>query len=179
VRSSLLNAQAEALEVPLHSVSIPQLCRNEDYEAAMATALARLRREHPELRKVAFGDLFLEEIRRYRVDRLGAVGIEAIFPVWGRDTTRLAEEFIDAGFRARLVCVDTQQIPEEFVGRPFDRELLRDLPATADRCGENGEFHTFVEDGPVFRRPVEYSLGERVLRDGRFAYQDLLEAVPA
>lgn len=173
VRRTLLHDQAAAVEVPLFEAVIPAACSNEAYEEAMRLALGQVRGAHPELRRVAFGDLFLEEVRCYREDRLAAAGLEAVFPVWGRDTGEIAEEFIEAGFRARLVCVDTEQIGREFAGRPFDHDLLRDLPPSADPCGENGEFHTFVSDGPAFRRPVGYSAGEIVLRDGRFAYCDL------
>jgi uncharacterized protein (TIGR00290 family) len=179
VRRSLLRDQADSAGLPLYEASIPAVCRNDDYEQAMGIAFERVRREHPALRRVAFGDLFLEDIRRYREDRLGALGLEAVFPVWGRDTRALADDFIAAGYRARLVCVDTQQLSADFVGRELDRELLRELPDGVDPCGENGEFHTFVSDGPVFRRPVPYRLGERMLRDDRFAHQELLEPAGA
>jgi uncharacterized protein (TIGR00290 family) len=175
VRRSLLHAQAVAVGVPLVEALIPPACTNLQYEAAMRDALERVRLAHPAIRRAAFGDLYLEDVRRYREDRLAAAGMEAIFPLWGRDTRRLADEFIDAGFRARLVCVDTEQIPGSLAGRLFDAELLAQLPPEADPCGENGEFHTFVADGPVFRQPVPYRVGETVLRDGRFAFCDLLD----
>ncbi len=124
---------------------------------------------------MAFADLFLEDIRAYREERLSRVGKRALFPIWGRDTSRLAHEFVDAGFEAVLVCVDPAQLDPSFVGRPFDLSLLDDLPDGADPCGENGEFHTFVHAGPIFSEPIEVEVGERVMRDG-FAFCDLLPA---
>ena len=126
-----------------------------------------------EVPTIAFADLFLEDIRAYREERLTGADREAVFPVWGRDTGALAREFIAAGFEAVLACVDPAQIDPSFVGRPFDEELLADLPPSADPCGENGEFHTFVHAGPIFEHPIEVELGEAVTRDG-FAFQDLL-----
>jgi uncharacterized protein (TIGR00290 family) len=172
VRGELLRAQAAAVGVELVEIGIPASCPNEVYEQRMADALAS-----PPLADVdaiAFADLYLEDIRAYREARL-AGRREALFPIWGRDTGALAREFIDAGFAATLVCVDPSQIDPSFVGRRFDRELLADLPAGADPCGENGEFHTFVQAGPIFERPIEVELGERVTRDG-FAFQDLIPA---
>jgi uncharacterized protein (TIGR00290 family) len=173
VRSELVRAQAEAAGLPLLEIGIPAACPNETYEARMAAAL-----EAPPLDAagtVAFADLFLEEIRAYREQRLAAAGRKAIFPLWGRDTAALAREFLAAGFEAMLVCVDPTQLDASFAGRPFDAELLADLPADADPCGENGEFHTFVHAGPIFERPVEIELGEMVKRGG-FAFQDLVPA---
>jgi uncharacterized protein (TIGR00290 family) len=171
VRRELLHAQAAALGLPLVEVGIPTDCPNELYEERMAAAL-----ESPELADAdvfAFADLFLVDIRAYREERLARIGKEAIFPVWGRDTAALAREFIDAGFGATLAVVDTEQIDASFVGRRFDAELLDDLPEGADPCGENGEFHTFVDSGPIFDAPIRVALGE--LRDeGRFVYRDLL-----
>jgi uncharacterized protein (TIGR00290 family) len=171
VRRDLARAQAEAAGLPLVEVDIPAACPNEVYEERMARAL-----HAPELEGVvtiAFADLFLEDIRTYREERLASAGREALFPVWGRDTDELAREFVDAGFEAVLVCVDPAQLDPSFVGRPFDAALLADLPAGVDPCGENGEFHTFVHAGPVFERPIEIELGEAVTRDG-FAFRDLL-----
>ena len=171
VRGELLRAQAAATGVELVEIGIPAACPNEVYEQRMAAALAS-----PPLADVptiAFADLFLEDIRAYREERLTGAGREALFPVWGRDTAELAREFIAAGFEAVLVCVDPAQIDPSFVGRPFDEELLADLPASADPCGENGEFHTFVHAGPIFEHPIQVEPGETVTRDG-FAFQDLL-----
>jgi uncharacterized protein (TIGR00290 family) len=176
VRGELLRAQAAASGVELVEIGIPAACPNEVYEQRMSAALAS-----PPLADVgaiAFADLFLADIRAYREERLAGAGREALFPVWGRDTAQLAREFIAAGFEAVLVCVDPAQLDPSFVGRPFDEELLADLPESADRCGENGEFHSFVHAGPVFERPIEIELGEAVTRDG-FAFQDLLPKRPA
>jgi diphthamide synthase (EF-2-diphthine--ammonia ligase) len=125
---------------------------------------------------MAFADLFLEDIRSYREERLASAGWRAEFPVWGRDTAELARYFIDEGFEAVLVCVDPSQLDASFVGRSYDESLLADLPAGVDPCGENGEFHTFVHAGPIFSRPIEFQLGESVMREG-FAFQDLVPGV--
>jgi uncharacterized protein (TIGR00290 family) len=173
VRRELVRAQAEAAGVPLVEVGIPAVCPNDVYEARMEQALAG--DLFGGVRTVAFADLFLEDIRAYREERLAAAGWRAQFPIWGRDTGTLAREFIDAGFEAVLVCVDPGQLDASFVGRSFDAELLAELPAGVDPCGENGEFHTFVHAGPIFDHPIEIELGEAVVRDG-FAFQDLMPA---
>jgi uncharacterized protein (TIGR00290 family) len=173
VRRELLESQAAAVGVPLVEVLIPAACVNEVYEERMAAAL-----DSPPLAEVeefAFADLFLEDIRAYREERLSSIGRRATFPVWGRETAALAETFIDAGFEATLVCVDPRQIDASFCGRAFDADLLRDLPEGADPCGENGEFHTFVTAGPIFSAPVPVEHGETVERDG-FVFHDLLPA---
>jgi uncharacterized protein (TIGR00290 family) len=171
VRRELVRAQAEAAGLPLVEIEIPAACPNEVYEERIAAALAS-----PPLEAVetfAFADLFLAEIRAYREQRLAAIGRRAAFPIWGRDTTELAATFLDAGFEATLVCVDPAQIDAAFAGRAFDRSLLADLPAGADPCGENGEFHSFVHAGPVFSRPIAVERGEIVSREG-FVFADLL-----
>jgi uncharacterized protein (TIGR00290 family) len=172
VRSALLRKQAEAIGYPLCTVSISISCTNAEYESVMGTALTAYREQG--VSTVIAGDLFLENIRRYREAQLAATGLTGAFPLWKRDTRRLAEEFIDLGFRAALCCVDTQALDASFAGRFFDRRLLADLPVTVDPCGENGEFHTFVCDGPLFMRPVSLRIGERTVRDERFGYCDLL-----
>jgi len=172
VRRELLRAQARATGIELVEIDIPAACVNEVYEQRMAQAF-----ERPPLDAVgtvAFADLFLADIRAYREERLTGADRTALFPLWDRDTTALAHEFVDAGFEATLVCVDPSQLDPSFVGRPFDDSLLADLPPGVDPCGENGEFHTFVHAGPIFDAPVEVELGEVVLRDG-FAFQDLLQ----
>jgi len=174
VRRSLLRAQARAAGVPLQEIVLQRNSSNEAYDQAMAYALDTLRQAHPNLETVAYGDLFLEDVRRYRETRLRPLGFCGSFPLWGRPTRELAEEFIDRVFEARLVCVDTTQLDASFAGRAFDRGLLVDLPASVDPCGERGEFHTFVSDGPIFDAPVAYAVGDVVLRDDRFAYCDLL-----
>lgn len=173
VRCSLLKTQAQALGLPLRKVFISSECSNADYEARMHAAL--LEYKAVGITKVVFGDLFLEEIRQYRDRMLGEIGMTALYPVWGRPTRELAEDFIASGFRAVLVCIDPLKIAPSFAGRNFDRTLLRDLPATADPCGENGEFHTFVHDGPIFRRVVSVRPGRTVLRHN-FYFADLLPA---
>lgn len=175
VRRTLLEQQAAALSLPLDQVLIPQQCTDEQYGQLMKAALLN-HREQGVLR-VAFGDLFLEDVRAYREDRLQQVEMQPVFPVWGIPTSELAEEFVDRGFRAILTCVDTEQLDGDFVGRDFDRQLLADLPEGVDPCGENGEFHSFVYDGPIFARPIAVNRGERVLREQRFYFCDLLPAV--
>jgi uncharacterized protein (TIGR00290 family) len=176
VRRALLDAQAASLGLPLHLVELEQSSSNDAYEAAFHDGLASARRAHPGVCHVAFGDLFLEDVRTYRERLLASTGCTPVFPLWGLDTATLAERFIDDGFSARIVCVDTTQLDAEFSGCLFAREMLGRLPAAVDHCGERGEFHTFVADGPGFSRTVEYTVGDTVLRDGRFMYCDLLGA---
>ncbi|HET7120214.1 MAG TPA: ATP-binding protein [Solirubrobacterales bacterium] len=176
VRGELLRAQARATGVELVEIGIPAGCSNEVYGERMEAALGRPPLDGVET--IAFADLYLEDIRAYREERLATAGRRCLFPLWGRDTAALARQFIAAGFEATLVSVDPSQLDASFVGRRFDESLLADLPAGVDRCGENGEFHTFVHAGPVFDRPIEVELGEMVMRDG-FAFQDLLPAASA
>jgi uncharacterized protein (TIGR00290 family) len=173
VRRALLEAQARAVGVPLYEVTLEPECTNEAYEAAFRAAAAGLRAAHPALRRIAFGDLFLADVRAYREQLLARLGWDPVFPLWGRDTSQLARGFVDQGYRAILTCVDTTQLGAEFCGREFDAELLADLPTTVDPCGERGEFHTCVYAGPIFRRPLRLQRGERVRRDDRFEYCDL------
>ncbi len=177
VRHELLAAQARAVGLPLVVVRLPSPCSNATYDAAMEQAMTQARAEGVEA--IAFGDLFLEEVRRYREERLGLVGMTALFPLWGRPSRALAEEMIVAGLRARLTCVDPRALPASFVGREFDHRFLSELPARVDPCGENGEFHSFAWDGPMLARPIGIRTGEVVLRDG-FVFADLLptEAAP-
>jgi uncharacterized protein (TIGR00290 family) len=176
VREELLDRQASALGLPLHKVRIPFPCPNEAYEAAMGEALATARAEG--VRQVAFGDLFLEDIRRYREEKLQPVGMTALFPLWGRPTTPLASAMIDAGIRATICCVDPRRLAATFAGRSFDHALLRELPPGVDPCGERGEFHTFVADAPSFRAPIPVRPGPVVERDG-FVFADLVPAESA
>jgi uncharacterized protein (TIGR00290 family) len=178
VRRELLEAQAEAAGLPLVIVRIPHPCPNEAYEAAMSRAMAEARGQG--VTAVAFGDLFLEDIRRYREERLAGTGIRPLLPLWGRPTRALAEEMLASGLKARITCVDPRALPASFAGREFDAALLEDLPAGVDPCGENGEFHTFAWDGPMFRHPVRVRTADRVERDG-FVFADLLaaEGLPA
>lgn len=171
VRRSLLRDQAEAIGLPLDEVEIPPRASNTDYESAMADALSTV--QESGISRVAFGDLFLADIRKYRERQMAAIGMGCLFPVWGRDTRQLARDFVTDGFRAVLCCVDPKQLDPAFCGREIDHTLIDELPAGVDPCGENGEFHTFVFDGPVFGRPVPLQRGEIVCRDG-FWYCDLL-----
>ncbi len=171
VRRDLLAAQAEMLSVPLVEVRIPPECINEVYEQRMSDAFASA--PLSTVRTVAFGDLFLDDVRAYREERLSAAGRHSLFPLWQQDTGLLARRFIAAGFRAILVCVDPRQLPASFAGRAYDEQLLADLPAGVDPCGENGEFHTFVHAGPIFTDPIQCTTGEIVERDG-FVFCDVL-----
>jgi uncharacterized protein (TIGR00290 family) len=171
VRRDVLEAQASAAGLPLAIVHIPHPCPNEVYEAQMRNAIeAAVAQGYTH---AAFGDLFLRDIRAYREDRLAGSGLEPLFPVWDMPTQELALAMIDGGLRARLVCVDTRVLDPSFAGREFDRDLLRDLPAHIDPCGENGEFHTCVYAGPMFRAPVPIETGHREFRDP-FLWTDLV-----
>ncbi|KRG67555.1 ATP-binding protein [Pseudoxanthomonas dokdonensis] len=172
IRRDVLQAQARAAGLPLIEAVIPNPCSNEDYAAAMTAALAEAARRWPTLRTVAFGDLFLEDVRAYRQANCARIGWEAITPLFGSDTTQLARQMQAAGLRAQLCCVDTEQLDARFAGRDFDAGLLDDLDAAVDRCGENGEFHTLVSAGPMFEQPLALERGDTVLRDGRFAFTD-------
>ena len=171
VRRELLTAQAAAVGLPLTTVEIPYPCSNAQYEAAMAAAIESARGDG--VAAVAFGDLFLEDVRRYREDRMHGTGLAPLFPIWGIPTDVLARRMVDAGLRARLTCVDPKKLPASFAGRDFDAALLADLPADIDPCGERGEFHSFAYAGPMFERPVPIRTGEVVDRDG-FVFADLL-----
>jgi uncharacterized protein (TIGR00290 family) len=171
VRHELLRAQASELGLPLWEVPLPWPCTNEEYEACMGAVLARAKREGIEA--VGFGDLFLEDIRQYREERMAAVGMKCLFPLWGRDTAVLARDMIENGLRATLTSVDSKQLDTAFAGREFDTALLNDLPEGVDPCGEKGEFHSFVHAGPMFAHPIAVITGETVVRDG-FAYADVV-----
>jgi len=171
VRRALLERQAESLGLPLHAVSIPPQCNNATYEQRMKEELERHFARG--VRRVAFGDIFLEDLRAYREKNLALVGMRAVFPIWKRDTRELAREFVRLGFRAIAVCVDPRVLNASFAGRELDASFFADLPPGVDACGENGEFHTFVFDGPVFEKPIPVRVGEKVMRDG-FCFCDLL-----
>jgi len=173
VRRAVLEAQVAALGLPLVEVTIPPAATNAAYEEAFADALATLRHQRPDVQHMAFGDLFLADVRAYRERVLPPLGWTPVFPLWGMDTPALAQKFVRAGYRAILTCVDTTQLAAEFAGREFDASLLTALPATVDPCGERGEFHTCVYAGPIFRYPIAVQTGERVRRDGRFEYCDV------
>jgi uncharacterized protein (TIGR00290 family) len=173
VRRALVEAQAAAAGLPLHVLEIPYPCPNEEYERVMGAFVAE--QAGAGVEAMAFGDLFLEDIRRYREGKLAGTGITPLFPLWGIETGRLALEMIDGGLEAHVACLDPRKLPETLAGRRFDRALLAELPAGIDPCAENGEFHTFASAGPMFRTPVAVATGEVVTRDG-FVFCDLLPA---
>jgi uncharacterized protein (TIGR00290 family) len=173
VRQALLEAQAAALGLPLHVVELPWPCPNEVYEQRMSAAVDAARQQGVE--RMVFGDLFLEDIRAYREGSLAGTGITPVFPLWQRPTAALAREMLARGIRAIITCVDPAQAPASLAGRWYDEALLEALPVGVDPCGENGEFHTFVADGPGFAYPLEVSIGETVERDG-FVFTDVLSA---
>lgn len=179
VRTAVLHAQAAALGLPLVEVGMDWPGSNAAYEAAHAQALAGARERWPGLRHCAFGDLFLQDVRAYREAQLARDGWQAVFPLWGSDTATMARRFIAAGHRAKLCCVDTQQLDAAFCGRDYDAELLAELPASVDPCGERGEFHTLSWGGPLFAAPLALERGASVLRDERFQFTDFLLAAGA
>jgi uncharacterized protein (TIGR00290 family) len=170
VRRTLLEAQARAAGIPLRTIPLPWPCTNEDYEARMRTAVSQAVGEG--FTHVAFGDLFLEDVRRYRQEKLAGTGLTPIFPLWGIPTPDLAEEMVDGGLRAVLTCVNPKQLDRSFAGRQFDRALLRDLPAGVDPCGERGEFHSFAYAGPMYDTAITATAGDVVDRDG-FVFADV------
>lgn len=170
VRRELVEAQAEEAGIPLWPVELPWPCSNADYEAAMRAACNEALEQGIEA--VAFGDLFLEDVRAYREKQMRDTGLQPLFPIWGLPTSELARQMIASGLRAKLTCVDPKVLDASFAGREFDAQLLRNLPAEVDACGERGEFHSFAYAGPMFRRPIEVAAGEVVTRDG-FVFADL------
>jgi uncharacterized protein (TIGR00290 family) len=175
VRRSILHRQGIALALPIFEAEIPPRASNEVYESAFAGALARARRLEPTLDDIAFGDLFLADVRAYREALLGRLGWRGVYPLWAQDTAELARHFIARGYHAILSCVDTQQLAAAFCGRDYDAALLQDLPTSCDPCGENGEFHTCVYAGPLFEASIGLRRGDSVLREDRFQYVDLVE----
>jgi uncharacterized protein (TIGR00290 family) len=174
VRRELLNAQASAAGLPLHVVPLPWPCSNAQYESIMTQAIDGFVADG--FTHVAFGDLFLEGVRKYREDRLAGSGLEPLFPIWKtRPTSDLARDMIDGGLQARLTCIDPRKLDRSFAGRAFDEHLLSDLPSGIDPCGENGEFHSFACAGPMFSEPIRLSAGEVIDRDG-FVFADLMLA---
>lgn len=172
-RLALLKAQADAAHLPLCEVPLPWPCSNEVYEQAMTAACAAAVNQG--ISAIAFGDLFLEDVRRYREDRLRGTGLEPMFPLWGRNTRELISEMLDGGLRARIVCVDPAKLPADFAGRDLDHDLVYRMPSGVDPCAENGEFHTFAYAGPMFDEAIKIKSGEVVTRDG-FIYADILQA---
>ena len=174
VRRELLEAQAAAAGLPLHVIPLPWPCSNAQYESIMKVAINGFVEQG--FTQVAFGDLFLEDVRRYREDRLSGTGLEPLFPIWKtKPTSDLAADMINAGLQARLTCVDPRKLDRSFAGRTFDRAFINDLPRDVDPCGENGEFHSFAFAGPMFKTPIALTAGEVVDRDG-FVFADLMLA---
>ncbi len=174
VRRSLLEQQTAALGLPLAKVFIPKNASNEEYETQMERMLAKYKADG--ITSVVFGDIFLEDLRQYREDKLATLNMRGIFPIWKEDTSKLAHSLIDLGFKAITTCVDTHALGRGFVGRMIDEQFLSELPPMVDVCGENGEYHSFVYAGPIFKERIAYTQGEIVLRDNRFYYCDLIPA---
>ncbi len=172
VRRSLLEKQVDAIGIPLHKIFISKQSSNTEYESKMEAACLYFKNQG--VNTVAFGDIFLEDLREYREKNLAKLGMKGLFPIWKRDTTELIRSFIQRGFKAVLTCIDPKSLDSSFVGRSIDEGLIHDLPSRVDPCGENGEFHSFVYDGPIFHEEVKFSLGDKVLRDS-FWFCDLVE----
>jgi uncharacterized protein (TIGR00290 family) len=172
VRRILLEQQAQSLGLPLEKVYISKISSNEEYETKMRNKLSVYKKRG--VSTVAFGDIFLEDLKKYRQGKLSELGMKGVFPVWKTNTTELAHAFIDLGFKAVITCVDTNTLNKKFVGRQFDKKFLSELPAGVDPCGENGEFHSFVFDGPIFQNRIAFKKGKIVLRNKRFYYCDLV-----
>ena len=172
VRNERLEKQVQSIGLPLHKVSIPKDSKNEQYESALKKVLLKFKNQG--INEIVFGDIFLEDVKKYRDELLDRLDMKGVYPIWKKDSKQLASKFIELGFKAVTTCIDSQQIDKKFVGREYDSEFLNDLPGTADPCGENGEFHTFVYDGPLFNEKISFNKGEVVLRDNRFYYCDLI-----
>jgi len=172
VRRLLLQQQAESLGIPLEEIMISKQSSNAEYESKMAEVLRRYKEQG--VSSVVFGDIFLEDLKVHREKNLAGLGMRGIFPLWKKDTGELIKSFIRLGFKAVTVCVDTQSLEQRFIGRMIDEQFVSDLPRNVDVCGENGEYHSFVSDGPIFKKGISYELGETVLRDSRFYYCDLI-----
>ncbi len=177
VRREVLLAQADAAGLPLLEAWIPQVCDNAAYLQRMKASLDEAQQRWPGLATIAFGDLLLEDIRLWREQQYAAHGWQTLFPLFGRDTAALARQMIAGGLRAQLCCVDSERLDPAFAGRVFDQALLDELPTSTDACGENGEFHTCVSAGPMFRAPLSLQQGDTVLREGRYAYTDFALAI--
>ncbi|MDP4109926.1 MAG: diphthine--ammonia ligase, partial [Bacillota bacterium] len=174
VRETLLTEQARSLGLNIEKIYLSPECTNEEYGAKMEEFM--LRQKKRGIKKAAFGDIFLEDVRKYREKNLEKHEIDAVFPLWGRKTKEIAETFIGLGFKSIITCVDTNSLDKSFSGRLFDRDLLSDLPRNVDPCGENGEFHSFVFDGPIFSQKIEFSAADKLFDDGRFCFCDLKSA---
>ncbi len=172
IRTTLVEQQAKSIGLPLERILISKNASNNEYESKLNEVLIN----HSErgINSVVFGDIFLEDVKKYREDLLKKIGMKGVFPIWKRASQKLARQFIDLGFKAVITCIDSEAIDQSFSGREYNDQFLSDLPAEVDPCGENGEFHSFVYDGPIFKDPILHSKGDIVLRDNRFYYCDLL-----
>lgn len=173
VTLSLLEEQVKSIGIPLYKIFIPKKCNNLDYDVAVQNAMKYFLNQG--IKTVVFGDIFLKEVRNYRIERLSRIGMEALFPLWGRKTIEISKDFINLGFKTIISCVDTRVIDQSFSGRIYDNTFLSNLPATCDPCGENGEFHSFVFDGPIFSHKIHLKKGKKVIREEHFCYTDILE----
>ncbi|MFN7181719.1 MAG: ATP-binding protein [Planctomycetota bacterium] len=172
VKEEIVDAQSASLGIPLKKVYIPKGCVNKVYEEMMEKVCLELKNEG--IVKIAFGDIYLEDVRKYREENLKKINMYGLFPLWHKNSYFLAREFISLGFKAKLTCIDTKQLSRDFVGSEYDINFLENLPTSCDPCGENGEFHTLVYDGPIFKIALNITAGEKVLRDERFFYCDFL-----
>jgi len=172
LRVELLQKQADSLGLPLCLVRIPKDCTNRTYEKRFEECVKRYREEN--IDTIIFGDIFLENIRKYREERMSAINMHPVFPIWKEDSLALGQSFIDLGFKAKIICIDSEVLEKKYAGMDYDYDFLSSLPENIDPCGENGEFHTFTYDGPLFRSRIEINTGKVVLRDGRFYYCDIL-----
>jgi uncharacterized protein (TIGR00290 family) len=172
VRRELIEEQAKSIGIPLREVFIPKNVSNEEYSKIMEREMRKAKEEG--ISAIVFGDIFLEDVRKYREENLSKVSMKGIFPLWGRDSRKVVEDFIKLGFKAIVVCVDSKALSKKFIGRIIDEKFLEDLPSGVDPAGEYGEYHTFVFDGPIFKKKVNFELGEIVFRENRFYYLDLI-----
>ena len=172
LRTELLQQQVESIGIQSGTVAFPEHITNEDYEKQMGEKVNQLKEEG--FTHAGFGDIFLEDLREYREQQLNSVNIKTVFPLWKRDTRQLINEFIDLGFKAIVICINANVLDQSFAGRIIDKGFINDLPESVDPCGENGEFHSFVYDGPIFNKKVPHDIGELVLRENRFFYCDLI-----
>ncbi|MFH0702124.1 MAG: diphthine--ammonia ligase [bacterium] len=170
VRQDLLEKQVESLNLPIHKIPLSLLATNEEYETKMEETLLQYKKEG--VKSVVFGDIFLEELKKYRENNLAKIDMKAIFPIWKQDTKEVSRKFINLGFKSIVTCIDTKVLDESFAGRLIDENFLNELPKNVDPCGENGEFHSFAFDGPIFKKKIGFSIGEKVLRD-HFYFCDL------
>jgi uncharacterized protein (TIGR00290 family) len=172
IRTALIDLQGKALGIPVEKVHLANDAANKEYEERLTKTLTRYKEQG--VKSFAFGDLYLDEVRKYREKNLARIAMEAVFPLWGRDTNLIAQQFINSAFKAVVTCVDSRTLDKTFIGRSIDKQFLSELPVSVDCCGENGEYHSFVYDGPIFNQRISHQTGQVVLRDNRFYYLDLM-----